>query len=97
MARVESKLGQDITQTPDADPLLSSAPLEVPAMAGYLVSLAMTVVATVVAVGIDSGVTIPNVSLVFVVPVIIAARFLRPGRLPLLGPPWCPRLQFLPD
>jgi len=81
MARVESGLGQDITQTPDTDPLLSSAPLEVPAMAGYLASFAMTVVATVMAVGIDSGVTIPNVSLVFVVPVIIAAVFFG------LGPP----------
>jgi K+-sensing histidine kinase KdpD len=81
MARVESELGQDITQTPDADPLLSSATLEVPALTGYLVSLVMTVVATVVAVGIDSGLTIPNVSLVFVVPVIIAAVFFG------LGPP----------
>ena len=32
----------------------------------------MTAVASVVAVGVDSGVTIPNLSLVFVVPVIIA-------------------------
>jgi K+-sensing histidine kinase KdpD len=79
MARVESKLGQDITPTPDADPLLSSAPLEVSAIAGYLASVAMTVIATVIAVGIDSGVTIPNVSLVFVVPVIIAAVFFGLG------------------
>jgi two-component system sensor histidine kinase KdpD len=40
---------------------------------GYLASLLMTVVATVVAVGVDSEVKIPNVSLVFVVPVITAA------------------------
>ena len=39
---------------------------------GYLASFAMTAIATAVAVGIDSGITIPNVSLVFVVPVIIA-------------------------
>jgi two-component system sensor histidine kinase KdpD len=32
----------------------------------------MTAVATVVAVGVDKGVTIPNLSLIFVVPVIIA-------------------------
>ena len=41
-------------------------------MVGYLVSFAMTAIATVVAVGIDSGMTVPNVSLVFVVPVIVA-------------------------
>jgi hypothetical protein len=38
----------------------------------YLASFAMTAVATVVAVGIDRGVSIPNLSLIFVVPVIIA-------------------------
>ena len=57
---------------PDADPLLGSAPSEASAVIGYLASFLMTAVATVVAVGVDSGVTIPNLSLVFVVPVIIA-------------------------
>jgi K+-sensing histidine kinase KdpD len=42
------------------------------AVVGYLASFAMTAVATVVAVGVDSGVMIPNLSLIFVVPVIIA-------------------------
>ena len=69
MAGVKSKLRRDITPMPDADPLLGSAPSEV---VGYLASFAMTAVATVVAVGVDSEVTIPNLSLVFVVPVIIA-------------------------
>ena len=41
-------------------------------VARYLASIAMTIAATVVAVGVDSKVTIPNLSLVFVVPVIIA-------------------------
>lgn len=36
-----------------------------------LASIGMTAVATVVAIGLDNGVTIPNVSLVFVLPVII--------------------------
>ena len=49
----------------------------------YLASLAMVAVATVVAVGVDSEVTIPNLSLVFVVPVIIAAVSLG------LGPSLC--------
>ena len=49
----------------------------------YLASIAMTAVATVMAVGVDSKVTIPNLSLVFVVPVIIAGVSLG------LGPSLC--------
>ena len=49
----------------------------------YLASFAMTAVATVVAVGVDSKLTIPNLSLVFVVPVIIAGVSLG------LGPSLC--------
>jgi K+-sensing histidine kinase KdpD len=48
---------------------LSSTPLPL----RYLIACAMTGIATVVAVGLDSTVTIPNLSLVFVVPVLIAA------------------------
>ena len=69
MVGVESKLRQDITATPDADPLLGSTASHV---VRYLASFAMTAVATAVAVGVDSNVTIPNLSLMFVVPVIIA-------------------------
>ena len=76
MAAVESKLRQDIRPTPDADPLVGSAAAE--AMR-YLASFAMTAVATVMAVGVDSQVTIPNLSLVFVVPVIIAGLSLGLG------------------
>jgi K+-sensing histidine kinase KdpD len=49
----------------------------------YLAAIAMTALATVVAVGADSKVTIPNLSLVFVVPVIIAGVSLG------LGPSLC--------
>ena len=80
MAGLESKLRQDITPMPDADPLLGSVASEV---VRYLASFAMTAVATVVAVGVDSTVTIPNLSLVFVVPVIIAGVSLG------LGPSLC--------
>ena len=80
MASVESKLRRDITPAPDADPLLGSVASEV---MRYLASFAMTAVATVVAVGVDSTVTIPNLSLVFVVPVIIAGIGLG------LGPSLC--------
>lgn len=46
---------------------------EAPPVVRYLASFIMTAVATAVAVGIDSSVTIPNLSLVFVIPVIVAA------------------------
>ena len=71
MAGANSKLRRDITPKPDADPLLGSPPLEAPAVVGYLASFAMTALATFVAVGVDREVTIPNLSLIFVVPVII--------------------------
>ena len=80
VADVESELRQDITPTPDADPLLGSVASEV---VRYLASFAMTAVATAVAVGVDSKVTIPNLSLIFVVPVIIAGVSLG------LGPSLC--------
>ena len=73
MADVKSKLPRDTTLLPDADPLLGSVSSEAAAVVRYLASLAMTAVAAVVAVGVDSQVAIPNISLIFVVPVIIAA------------------------
>ena len=76
MADVESKLRQDIA----ADPLLGPVASQ---LVRYLASIAMTAAATIVAVGVDSKVTIPNVSLVFVVPVIIAGVGLG------LGPSLC--------
>ena len=80
MAGVESGSQRDIAPMPDTDPLLGSGTLEV---VRYLASFAMTAVATAVAVSVDSTVTIPNLSLVFVVPVIIAGVSLG------LGPSLC--------
>jgi K+-sensing histidine kinase KdpD len=80
VADVESKLRQDITPAPDVDPLFGPVALK---LVGYLASIAMTAVATVVAIGVDNKVTIPNLSLVFVVPVIIAGVSLG------LGPSLC--------
>jgi K+-sensing histidine kinase KdpD len=80
MADVQSKLRQDITPAPDADALFGPVASE---LMRYLASIAMTAAATVVAVGVDSKVTIPNLSLVFVVPVITAAVSLG------LGPSIC--------
>jgi K+-sensing histidine kinase KdpD len=77
---VESKLQQDITPAPDAEALFGPVASEV---VRYLASIAMTVAATVIAVGVDSKVAIPNLSLVFVVPVIIAGVGLG------LGPSLC--------
>ena len=80
MADVESKLRQDITPASDAVPLFGPVASEV---MRYLASIAMTAAATVVAVGVDTKVSIPNLSLVFVVPVIIAGVGLG------LGPSLC--------
>jgi K+-sensing histidine kinase KdpD len=80
VADVKLKLQQDITPVSDADPLLGPVASEV---ARYLASIAMTVAATIVAVGVDLKVAVPNLSLVFVVPVIIAGVSLG------LGPSLC--------
>jgi K+-sensing histidine kinase KdpD len=80
VADVESKLRQDISPAPDAVPLFGPVASE---FLRYLASIAMTAAATVVAVGADSKVTIPNLSLVFVVPVIVAGVSLG------LGPSLC--------
>jgi K+-sensing histidine kinase KdpD len=80
VADVESKLRQDITPASDAAPLLGPGASQV---MRYLAAIAMTALATVVAVGADSKVSIPNLSLVFVVPVIIAGVSLG------LGPSLC--------
>jgi K+-sensing histidine kinase KdpD len=85
VADVESKLRQDITSEPDtsepdAVPLFGPAASEV---MRYLASIAMTAAATIMAVGVDTKVSIPNLSLVFVIPVIIAGVSLG------LGPSLC--------
>ena len=80
MAGVKSKPRQVITPMPDADPVLGPT---APVVVRYLASFAMTAIATAVAVGLDSKLTIPNLSLVFVVPVIIAGVSLG------LGPSLC--------
>ncbi|RWB23754.1 MAG: DUF4118 domain-containing protein, partial [Mesorhizobium sp.] len=71
MADVNPRLRRDITPLRDADSLFSLA--DAPAGVRYLASFAMTAFATVVAVGVDSQVAIPNISLIFVVPVILGA------------------------
>lgn len=80
MASIESKLQYDIASETDAESLLSPAATS---MARYAAAVAMTVVATIVAVSVDSKVAIPNLSLVFVVPVIVAGVSLG------LGPSLC--------
>lgn len=76
MTNVGSKLQPDIIQETHADPLASE-------WVCYLASIAMTAAATVVAIAVDSKVTIPNLSLVFVIPVIVAGVGLG------LGPSLC--------
>jgi two-component system sensor histidine kinase KdpD len=72
MARIESGLDEETAPLRTTDPFLLEAPSQAPALTGYFASVLMTAAATVVAIGIDSGMSIPNVSLVFVIPVIIA-------------------------
>lgn len=79
MADVNSKVRWETRQLPDTDPILGLASSEAPVVVRYLATFAMTVVAVVVAVGVDSQVAIPNISLIFVVPVIIAALGLGLG------------------
>jgi len=79
VADVESKR-RDTPPASDADPLLGPVTA---VFARYLASIAMTAAATVVAVGVDTKLTIPNLSLVVVVPVIIAGVSLG------LGPSLC--------
>ena len=76
MIDFESKLPSDAVHAPDTDPLEAG-------WARYLASIAMTALATAVAVGVDRQVSIPNLSLVFVIPVIIAGLALG------LGPSLC--------
>lgn len=83
MADATSNLRTDLPLLPDADPFSDSALSEGPALGRYVASLAMTAVAAAVAVGVDSQVAIPNISLVFVVPVVMAAISLG------LGPSLC--------
>lgn len=72
MADSESNLESDIIPMPNADPLLDPRRREASALIGYLASFTLTAIAAVVAIGIDRALSIPNVSLVFVVPVIVA-------------------------
>jgi K+-sensing histidine kinase KdpD len=65
MINIESKLQPAAAETADADPL---NPVWMP----YLASVAMTAAATIVAIAVDTHVSIPNLSLVFVIPVIVA-------------------------
>ena len=69
MAGIEANMRQDIEPAADANAVLGPA---ASGMLRYLASFAMTVLATAMAVGIDSKVAIPNLSLIFVIPVIIA-------------------------
>ena len=73
MTTPKATLPNEASQLADSDPLqvlrLSSAPIAVRCLA----TVVMTGFATVIAVGLDSKVTIPNLSLVYVIPVVVAA------------------------
>ena len=70
----ERKTSQsDIRPLADTDPFPGLELFKAPLVVRYLASLMMTAIATAVAISIDSWVTIPNLSLVFVIPVLVAA------------------------
>lgn len=74
MADIQSNPLLDIETPQDDEPPPSGSAIPISqAVLGYLASLLMTALATIVAIGVDSEVKIPNLSLVFVVPVIVAA------------------------
>jgi K+-sensing histidine kinase KdpD len=73
---IESRPRPDTTPASRTDPLFGPAASE---LMRYLAAIAMTAAATVVAVGIDIRLSIPNLSLVFVVPVIVAGTALGLG------------------
>jgi K+-sensing histidine kinase KdpD len=64
---------REVKPLTDTDPFLGVELFKAPFAVRYLAALVMTAFATIVAIGIDRGVTIPNLSLVFVIPVIVAA------------------------
>ena len=63
----------DIRPLTDTDPFSALELFKAPFVVRYLAALMMTALATAVAVGLDNSVTIPNLSLVFVIPVVVAA------------------------
>jgi K+-sensing histidine kinase KdpD len=62
-----------------SDPFLTLQLVQFPALVRYLSAVAMTALATLVAVAFDSQATIPNISLIFVLPVIVCAAIFGLG------------------
>ena len=73
MTNVRSKPTPDGMTPSQADPLFRWVPSNALTVFGYVASVAMTAIAALLSVAVDSQITIPNLSLVFVVPVVIAA------------------------
>lgn len=65
MSYLGSKLRTDLVESDDTDPLARN-------WMSYLGSVVMTAFATVAAIAVDNSVNIPNLSLVFVIPVVVA-------------------------
>lgn len=72
MAASRSKLSGNMSASPVAG-IASIVNAIAPAGLGYLAAIMLTAITTIVAIGVNSGVQIPNISLIFVVPVVIAA------------------------
>ncbi len=64
---------REIGPLTNTDPIPALELFRAPLVVRYLAAFVMTALATVIAVAVDSNVAIPNLSLVFVIPVIVAA------------------------
>jgi two-component system sensor histidine kinase KdpD len=70
MPKAHMRVDRDSRWLAASEPLPHHAQSAAAAAFGYLAAIVMTALATLVAIGLDSGITIPNISLIFVVPVI---------------------------
>ena len=95
MTTPKATLPNEASQLADSDPFqvlrLSSAPIAV----RYLAAVVMTAFATVIAVGLDSKVTIPNLVAGLCHTRRRRCRRFRVGTIPLLSSPRSARVQFL--
>lgn len=73
MSAQRTRLSDEVALPDASDPFQALQLVKAPAGVRYLAAFAITAVATTVAVAIDSKVAIPNLSLIFVVPVMVCA------------------------
>ena len=73
MAAQNSPAPDEVADGTDLEPSLALQLARAPLALRYLAAVIMTALATVVAVGLDTHVTVPNLSIIFVIAVVVAA------------------------